>query len=64
MDAKQIISAMPKVELHLHLEGAFPLESLYVLINKYGGDPKIKNIEDLKRKFIFTDLNHFIATWY
>ncbi len=63
MDAKHIITAMPKVELHLHLEGSFPLESLFNLINKYGGSPDIQNVEDLKQKFEFTDLTHFIETW-
>ncbi|MDD5766138.1 MAG: adenosine deaminase [Candidatus Marinimicrobia bacterium] len=64
MNPLEIIRSMPKVELHLHLEGAFTLESLYRLINKYGGDPDVKNLEDLKRKFIFTDFHHFIETWY
>jgi len=55
---------MPKVELHLHLEGAFTLESLYELIGKYGGDPDIQDIEDLKHKFVFTSINHFVKIWY
>jgi hypothetical protein len=29
---------LPKVELHLHLEGAIPLPSLWRLIEKYGGE--------------------------
>jgi len=64
MDPVQIIHGMPKVELHLHLEGAFPLESLLRLIKKYGGDQDIQDLDDLKDKFVFTDLNHFVETWY
>lgn len=66
MDIKNsvaIIKAMPKVELHLHLEGAFPLESLLRLIKKYG-NTEVRNLEELKRKFIFTDFGHFIDIWY
>src|SRR5262245_37482790 len=32
---------LPKVELHLHLEGAIPLEALWELVRKYGGDPTV-----------------------
>jgi adenosine deaminase len=30
---------VPKVELHVHLEGAIPLDALWTLVRKYGGDP-------------------------
>ena len=32
---------VPKVELHLHLEGAIPHDALWQLIVKYGGDPSV-----------------------
>ncbi|MGD9489620.1 MAG: adenosine deaminase [Calditrichaceae bacterium] len=60
----EIIKDMPKVELHLHLEGAFTFEFLLSLIEKYGGDPSVKTIDDLKNKFVFTDFAHFIELWY
>ena len=50
-NAAQIIREMPKVELHLHLEGAFTFEFLFNLVEKYGGDSDIKSIEDLKKFF-------------
>jgi adenosine deaminase len=55
---------LPKVELHLHLEGAFTFECLYNLIQRYGGDPEIESISDLQKKFVFTDFQQFIDTWY
>ncbi len=62
--AHQIIEEMPKVELHLHLEGAFTFDFLFSLIEKYGGDPEVKTPFDLKEKFIFSDFNHFIDLWF
>ena len=56
-------SNVPKVELHLHLEGAIPYDVLWELIKKYGGDASLKNIEDLKQKFIFRDFPHFLEIW-
>jgi len=62
-DNKEFIKNMPKIELHLHLEGAFTLESLKTLIEKYGGDPSINSVKDLEKKFIFKDFPNFIETW-
>jgi len=55
---------MPKVELHLHLEGAFTFEYLFGLVQKYGGDPEVNSIDDLKKKFVFTDFQNFIKAWF
>ncbi|UCE05719.1 MAG: adenosine deaminase [bacterium] len=61
---RETIKTMPKIELHLHLEGAFTFEFLFELIQKYGGDPSVKTIYDLEKKFIFKDFPHFIETWF
>ena len=34
-ELKSWIAALPKVELHLHLEGAIPAEILWELVRKY-----------------------------
>jgi adenosine deaminase len=54
---------VPKVELHLHLEGAIPLGSLWELVQKYGGDPLVPSLSALKRKFHYRNFSHFIQTW-
>ena len=54
---------VPKVELHLHLEGAIPLEALWELVQKSGTAPSVTDIEVLKRKFQYKDFPHFLATW-
>ncbi len=54
---------LPKVELHLHLEGAIPYDALWELVKKYGGDPEVPTLEALLGKFKFKDFPHFIDTW-
>ena len=55
--------AIPKVELHLHLEGAIPLKAFWELVRKYGGDPSVPNLAALRQKFEFADFPQFIRTW-
>ncbi len=54
---------IPKVELHLHLEGAIPHEVLWELIQKYGGDPSVSDLTSLRRRFEYKGFSHFIKTW-
>jgi adenosine deaminase len=54
---------LPKVELHLHLEGAIPHQILWELLQKYGGDLAIPTREDLVHKFRYRDFPHFLETW-
>lgn len=56
-------SVIPKIENHLHLEGAIPLETLWTLIQKYGGDKSVSNVDQLKEKFKYQDFNHFLDIW-
>ncbi len=57
------LECVPKVELHVHLEGAIPLEALWELLEKYGGDPEIPTPEALANRFRYRDFPHFIETW-
>lgn len=54
---------LPKVELHVHLEGAIPLPVVWELIRKYGGDPEVPDLEALRRRYRYRDFPHFIRTW-
>ncbi|MBN1890413.1 MAG: adenosine deaminase [Thermoflexales bacterium] len=54
---------VPKVEIHLHLEGAIPHAALWELVQKYGGDPSAPTLESLTRRFEYRDFPHFIDTW-
>ncbi len=56
-------AAVPKTELHLHLEGAIPLHAMRELMKKYGGDPSVADENALRERFTFRDFPHFIETW-
>ncbi len=54
---------MPKVELHLHLEGAIPADGMWTLVERHGGDPDVPDPGALAARFEFSDFTHFISTW-
>jgi adenosine deaminase len=57
------LERLPKVELHLHLEGAIPHDALWALIRKYGGDPAVSGLESLPGVFRYRDFPDFIDRW-
>ena len=57
------LERLPKVELHLHLEGAIPHAALWRLICKYGGDPRVPTQEALAGHFVYRDFPEFIDKW-
>lgn len=58
-----ILRRLAKVELHLHLEGAIPLETLWELVKKYGAQAEVRDLVELKRRFEYRDFPHFLETW-
>jgi adenosine deaminase len=62
----ELYQRLPKVELHLHLEGAIPLWALWQLVQKYapaGGDPAVPDLAALERRFAYRDFPHFLEVW-
>ena len=57
------LESLPKVELHLHIEGAIPHPALWELICKYGGDPAVPSLEALPAQFVYRDFPDFIDRW-
>ncbi|MCK4530082.1 MAG: adenosine deaminase [Candidatus Marinimicrobia bacterium] len=55
---------IPKIELHVHLEGAIPYDALFELIKKYGGDPSVPDIPSLIERFEYKNFTQFIETWF
>ncbi len=54
------IAAMPKVELHVHLEGAVRPETLLKLARKNNIDLPAHTVEDLARWYTFVNFPHFV----
>lgn len=63
MQLAEQIRALPKVEIHLHLEGAIPIPALWELVQKYDGVAELGNIAALEDKFRYRDFRHFLETW-
>lgn len=57
-----VFDALPKVELHVHLEGAIPLPALAELAHKYD-EREASDLEALRERFRFRDFAHFIDVW-
>ena len=57
------LERLPKVELHLHVEGAIPHAALWELISKYGGDPTVPGLDALPGVFRYRDFPDFIDRW-
>jgi adenosine deaminase len=57
------LESIPKVELHLHVEGAIPLATLWELIARHGGDPQVRTPDDLPGRFQYRDFPDFIDRW-
>jgi adenosine deaminase len=54
---------VPKVELHLHIEGAIPLPLLFEIVERHGGDPAVPDLASLEDKLRYRDFAGFIEAW-
>ena len=54
---------MPKVELHVHLEGSVRPETLLKLAKRYQVALPVDDIAGLRRWYTFRDFNHFIEIY-
>lgn len=63
MSRDAFLHRMPKVELHVHLEGAMRPSTLLALAGKHGVDLPASDVEDLRRWFRFRDFEHFVEIY-
>jgi adenosine deaminase len=54
---------IPKVELHLHLEGAIPLPTLLAFIRRAGTEPDVRTVDELRARLAYPDFQGFLETW-
>ena len=59
-----LLAAMPKAELHIHIEGSLEPEMIFALARRNGVDLPYANVEALRRAYAFTDLQSFLDIYY
>ncbi|MFH1725721.1 MAG: adenosine deaminase [Elusimicrobiota bacterium] len=61
---ERFIKALPKAELHLHIEGALEPELMFALAERNGVPLRFQSIEELRAAYRFTDLQSFLDIYY
>ncbi len=56
-------AAMPKAEIHVHLEGATAPDASYAIARRNGVDLPVASLEEWRRYFDFRDFPHFIDVY-
>ncbi len=61
---ERLIQALPKVELHLHIEGTLEPEMMFSLAAKHGAKLPYASVEEVRRAYNFHDLQSFLDLYY
>lgn len=61
---RQLIQALPKAELHLHIEGSLEPELMFRLAKKNNVAIPYDTIEDVRRAYNFNNLQSFLDIYY
>lgn len=59
-----LIKALPKTELHLHIEGSLEPEQMFELAQRNDVTLPYKNIEDIRKAYDFNNLQEFLDLYY
>lgn len=60
----QFIEGLPKVELHLHIEGSLEPEMLFALAQRNNVAIPFKTVEDVRKAYAFGNLQDFLDIYY
>jgi len=60
----ELLCAMPKAELHIHIEGSLEPELIFELAQKNGVALAYPSVEALRAAYAFTDLQSFLDIYY
>jgi adenosine deaminase len=58
------VAAVPKAELHVHLEGSIQPATLLTLAQRNGAQLPVQTEAEMQRWFTFRDFNHFIEIFF
>jgi len=60
----ELLKAMPKAELHMHIEGSLEPELIFELAQRNGVTLSYPSVEALRAAYAFTDLQSFLDIYY
>jgi aminodeoxyfutalosine deaminase len=63
MNATEILHAMPKTEVHLHLEGTIAPETLWAMAQRNRVPLPVGSLDELRGLYVFEDFTKFIKLW-
>jgi len=61
---QSFIAQLPKVELHMHVEGSLEPELMFEIARRNGARLRYGSVEELRRAYAFTDLQSFLDIYY
>jgi adenosine deaminase len=64
MTPAQLAAAIPKAELHIHIEGSLEPELIFALAQRNGVNLPYADVEALRAAYAFTDLQSFLDIYY
>jgi adenosine deaminase len=60
----ELLCAMPKAELHMHIEGSLEPELIFALAQRNGVTLPYASVEELRQAYAFTNLQSFLDIYY
>ena len=64
MNRTELIHALPKAELHVHIEGTFEPELMFAIAQRNQIDIPYKSVEEIKQAYNFHNLQSFLDIYY
>jgi adenosine deaminase len=61
---EEFIRGIPKVELHLHIEGALEPQLMFALAERNSIELDFASVDEVRRAYEFTDLQSFLDIYY
>ncbi|MGC4244660.1 MAG: adenosine deaminase, partial [Herbaspirillum sp.] len=64
MNQAELIRALPKAELHVHIEGTFEPELMFEIAQRNHIDIPYQSVEEIKQAYNFHNLQSFLDIYY
>ncbi|GAB1454498.1 adenosine deaminase [Draconibacterium sp.] len=64
MSIEEFIKAIPKAELHVHIEGTFEPELMFKIAKRNNIPLQYQSVEELKKAYNFSNLQSFLNIYY